>query len=136
MWLVPERVEQKHAILKEKELDRKLSSFINEGRGYFSGSQSEIVRRLYAYVTTGIKEEMSDYGGDEDSYFPVPDVGFDPDKCYNCTIENNHTVVHSNNGGRGYALGNVSFQQGTAHGRRLVDLVVTYGYNIVFTFFS
>ena len=39
MWLVPERIEQKHAILKEKELDRKLSSFINEG--------NYIIRRDY-----------------------------------------------------------------------------------------
>lgn len=31
MWLVPPKVEQKYAISKEKELDRKLANFITEG---------------------------------------------------------------------------------------------------------
>lgn len=31
MWLVPEKIEQKYAINKEKELDKKLASIMNEG---------------------------------------------------------------------------------------------------------
>ncbi|XP_050515460.1 probable E3 ubiquitin-protein ligase HERC1 isoform X1 [Diabrotica virgifera virgifera] len=35
---------------------------------------------------------------------PVHDMGFDAEKCYNCTIEGNLTLVHGT-GGRGYGLG-------------------------------
>ncbi|CAG9853588.1 unnamed protein product [Phyllotreta striolata] len=34
---------------------------------------------------------------------PVHDMGFDPEKCYNCTIEGNLTLVHGSIG-RGYGL--------------------------------
>lgn len=154
MWLVPKKVEQKHAISKEKELDRKLASFISEGtRMQFARRQStwetapflvlELACRIFFWIdrppsyrqklshfliimTTwlvfycnfffsdllGGKEDDADFRSDEEMYFPIRDVGFDPDKCYNCTIENNHTIIHSNNGGRGYALGNVGFRQG------------------------
>lgn len=65
----------------------------------------------FFHVLAG-KEEDIDFRSDEDSYFPIHDVGFDPDKCYNCTIENNSTIIHGSNGGRGYALGNIGFTQG------------------------
>lgn len=38
------------------------------------------------------------------------------DKCYNCTIENSHTIVNSVEGGRGYALGNMAFHRGIFFG--------------------
>ncbi|XP_065224595.1 probable E3 ubiquitin-protein ligase HERC1 isoform X2 [Planococcus citri] len=98
MWLVPEKVEQKYAINKEKELDKKLASIINEG-----------------------KDEDADFRSDDENYYPIHDVGFDPNKCCNCTIENNDTVVHGPSGGRGYALGNIGFTQGCYQWRFYID---------------
>ncbi|XP_057655201.1 probable E3 ubiquitin-protein ligase HERC1 isoform X1 [Diorhabda carinulata] len=42
---------------------------------------------------------------------PVHDMGFDPEKCYNCTIEGNLTLVHGT-GGRGYGLGLQAIRSG------------------------
>lgn len=58
------------------------------------------------------KDEDADFRSDDENYYPIHDVGFDPNKCCNCTIDNNETVVHGPSGGRGYALGNIGFTQG------------------------
>nr|CAH7744976.1 unnamed protein product [Callosobruchus chinensis] len=60
-----------------------------------------------------ISDEWSDSKGlkDGEGNFPVHDTGFDPDKCYNCSIETNLTLVHGA-GGRGYGLGLQAIRSG------------------------
>ena len=48
---------------------------------------------------------------EEDENIPVHDMGFDMDKCYNCVIESNLTLVHGS-GGRGYGLGLQAIRSG------------------------
>ncbi|KAG5885881.1 hypothetical protein JTB14_019144 [Gonioctena quinquepunctata] len=48
---------------------------------------------------------------ESDGNVPVHDMGFKVDKCYNCTIEGNLTLVHGS-GGRGYGLGLPAIRSG------------------------
>nr|CAI5839109.1 unnamed protein product [Callosobruchus analis] len=60
-----------------------------------------------------ISDEWSDSKGlkDSEGNVPVHDTGFDPDKCHNCSIETNLTLVHGA-GGRGYGLGLQAIRSG------------------------
>lgn len=51
----------------------------------------------------------SEATGDSDSV-PVHNMGFDPEKCHNCTVEGNLTLVHGLSGG--YGLGAKSMKSG------------------------
>ncbi|XP_060527187.1 probable E3 ubiquitin-protein ligase HERC1 [Cylas formicarius] len=48
---------------------------------------------------------------DGEGNVPVHDMGFDPDKCSNCSIEGGLTLVHGT-GGRGYGLGLQAIKSG------------------------
>ncbi|CAH1979985.1 unnamed protein product [Acanthoscelides obtectus] len=60
-----------------------------------------------------MSDEWSDGKGmkDGEGNVPVHDTGFDPDKCHNCSIESNLTLVHGA-GGRGYGLGLQAIRSG------------------------
>ncbi|XP_044259648.1 probable E3 ubiquitin-protein ligase HERC1 isoform X3 [Tribolium madens] len=50
-------------------------------------------------------------GEEEEENIPVHDMGFDINKCHNCVIESNLTLVHGF-GGRGYGLGLQAIRSG------------------------
>ncbi|XP_075226553.1 putative E3 ubiquitin-protein ligase HERC1 isoform X4 [Lycorma delicatula] len=85
MWVIPQAMADKNALLKEAELDRQLEKLTGPmiGSGIF---ESEI--------------------GEEN--VPVLDIGFDVEKCLCCVVEGGQILVHGP-GGRGYGLGNTPF---------------------------
>lgn len=50
---------------------------------------------------------------------PVHDVGFDPEKCFNCNIDGNLTLIHGT-GGRGYGLGLQAIRSGCYQWKLLI----------------
>lgn len=56
-------------------------------------------------------EESPEGALETDDCVPIHDMGFDPDKCFNCTIEGNLTLMHGV-GGRGYGLGTKPIRSG------------------------
>lgn len=79
MWSVPNLIAERKAKDKQIALQQTLSKLSN----LFDSSSTEI---------------------SEDN-IPVPDVGFDSEKCLYCSVDNNLTLVHGV-GGTGYGLGN------------------------------
>ncbi|KAG8223096.1 hypothetical protein J437_LFUL002044, partial [Ladona fulva] len=86
MWTIPQAVAEKQALQKEKDLLRKLKKLNSPGNGWYEAEMSE-------------------------ENVPVPDMGFDSEKCLCCSVENNQMLVHGT-GGRGYGLGNTAITSG------------------------
>ncbi|XP_071450243.1 probable E3 ubiquitin-protein ligase HERC1 [Hetaerina americana] len=86
MWAVPQAVAEKQALQKERDLLKKLRKLNSPGNSWFDAEMSE-------------------------ENVPVPDMGFDPDKCLCCSVEHNQMLVHGT-GGRGYGLGNTAITSG------------------------
>ncbi|XP_046401290.1 probable E3 ubiquitin-protein ligase HERC1 isoform X2 [Ischnura elegans] len=86
MWTIPQAVAEKQALQKERDLLKKLRKLNSPGNSWFDAEMSE-------------------------ENVPVPDMGFDPDKCLCCSVEHNQMLVHGT-GGRGYGLGNTAITSG------------------------
>ncbi|KAL1506224.1 hypothetical protein ABEB36_005622 [Hypothenemus hampei] len=54
---------------------------------------------------------VKDFNKESEGNVPVHDMGFDPDKCFKCSIEGNLTLVHDS-GGKGYGLGLQAIKSG------------------------
>ncbi|XP_069694063.1 probable E3 ubiquitin-protein ligase HERC1 isoform X1 [Periplaneta americana] len=86
MWTIPQAVAERQALIKQRELQKKLYQLNSPGDIWLDSEQCE-------------------------ENVPVQEMGFDPEKCLCCAVEGNQTLVHGP-GGRGYGLGNTGITSG------------------------
>ncbi|KAK7085894.1 hypothetical protein SK128_025641 [Halocaridina rubra] len=71
---------------------------------------TELQHHLVRLSSPDILDEWSRPESPDDN-LPVQEIGFDPDKSVNCSVEGGHTLVHGP-GGRGYGLGSTPITSG------------------------
>ncbi|XP_049838129.1 LOW QUALITY PROTEIN: probable E3 ubiquitin-protein ligase HERC1 [Schistocerca gregaria] len=86
MWSYPQTVAERQALEKQRQLQKKLFQLKTQGNSWQEADPS-------------------------DGNIPVEEVGFDPEKCFCCTVEGRQTLVHAP-GGRGYGLGDTAITSG------------------------